>query len=254
MAAKSLMSRRYTLHLTTLASDEPGASRIVLRLSNTRVVSERASPRSTWPVAGLMHPCPETKTKPFSTMACEYGPIGFGALSVWTGFLISRQSPRLPHRRQRAVPRWPECRLHVRLPIPTKEPSDETFTSRASVHARHRGRGQRAGGRRGGESIAATAPGRSCRLHASRPRRESLRPAGARSSLRRGPSGAARQRLRRFQRPADGGLPGDEARARQACPGGRGCRVSAAPREGQCRLRRQAALQRARGDEDPPVR
>src|SRR5207253_3109012 len=89
IAAKSLMSRRYTLHLTTSSSDEPAAWRIARRFSNVRCVSDRTSPSSRFPVCGLVGPCPATKMKSPSTTACEYGPIGLGACSVATAFLMS---------------------------------------------------------------------------------------------------------------------------------------------------------------------
>src|SRR3989442_9535000 len=92
IAAKSLMSRRYTLHLTTWSSDEPAAWRIARRFSNTRFVSDRTSPSSSFPVRGLMHPWPATKMKSPSITACEYGPIGLGACSVTTAFLIDSSS------------------------------------------------------------------------------------------------------------------------------------------------------------------
>src|SRR5436190_4474361 len=92
IAAKSLMSRRYTLHLTTSSSDEPAAWRIARRFSNTRFVSDRTSPSSSFPVRGLMHPWPATKMKSPSITACEYGPIGLGACSVTMAFLMGSSS------------------------------------------------------------------------------------------------------------------------------------------------------------------
>src|SRR5207245_1506655 len=71
IAAKSLMSRRYTLHLTTSSSDEPAAWRIARRFSNVRCVSDRTSPSSRFPVCGLVGPCPATKMNSPSTTACE---------------------------------------------------------------------------------------------------------------------------------------------------------------------------------------
>src|SRR5262249_58954249 len=40
------------------------------------------------PVAGSSGIWPEAKTRPFALIACEYGPIAFGAPSVWTGSVI----------------------------------------------------------------------------------------------------------------------------------------------------------------------
>src|SRR5207302_3867380 len=88
IAAKSLMSRRYTLHFITSSSDEPAAWRIARRFSNVRFVSDRTSPSSRCPVCGLVGPWPATKIKSPSTTACEYGPIGFGACSVTTACLM----------------------------------------------------------------------------------------------------------------------------------------------------------------------
>src|ERR1041385_6023418 len=82
------MSRRYTLHFTTSASDEPAASRIARTFSNVSFVSDRTSPSSRCPVRGLLGPCPATKTKSSSITAWEYGPRGCGAWSVCTAFLI----------------------------------------------------------------------------------------------------------------------------------------------------------------------
>src|SRR5438046_4974732 len=92
IAAKSLMSRRYTLHLTTSSNDEPAAWRIARRFSNTRFVSDRTSPSSSFPESGLMHPWPATKMKSPSMIPCEYGPIGLGACSVTTAFLMGYSS------------------------------------------------------------------------------------------------------------------------------------------------------------------
>src|SRR5438094_1815701 len=92
IAAKSLISRKKTLHLTTSSSDEPAAWRIARRFSNTRFVSDRTSPSSSFPVRGLMHPWPATKMKSPSITACEYGPNGFGACSVTMAFLMGSSS------------------------------------------------------------------------------------------------------------------------------------------------------------------
>src|SRR3989441_9855965 len=92
IAAKSSISRKKTLHLTTSSRDEPAAWRIARRFSNTRFVSHRASPSSSFPVSGLIGPCPATKMKSPSMTACEYGPTGFGALSVTIAFLTGSSS------------------------------------------------------------------------------------------------------------------------------------------------------------------
>src|SRR2546423_3066674 len=39
------------------------------------------------PVSGFLHPCPATKMKSPSMIACEYGPLGCGACSVTMAFL-----------------------------------------------------------------------------------------------------------------------------------------------------------------------
>src|SRR5256885_1966592 len=107
IAAKSLMSRRYTLHLTTSSSDDPAAWRIARRFSNVSFVSDRTSPSSSFPVRGLMHPWPATKMKSPSITACEYGPIGLGACSVTMAFLMGsrahgrRQEPQAHRTRYR---------------------------------------------------------------------------------------------------------------------------------------------------------
>src|SRR6266540_2572747 len=111
IAAKSLISRKKTLHLTTCSSDEPAAWRIARRFSNTRLVSNRAFPSSSFPVSGLMHPCPETKMKSPSMTPCEYGPTGFGAFSVTMAFL-KRSSSFVSRGNERGIlpPQWPEHR------------------------------------------------------------------------------------------------------------------------------------------------
>src|SRR6266550_5706911 len=76
----------------TSSSDEPAASRIARTFSNVRFVSDRTSPSSSFPVCGLVHPCPARKMKSPSTTACEYGPIGLGALSVTMAFLTGSSS------------------------------------------------------------------------------------------------------------------------------------------------------------------
>src|SRR5688500_10488925 len=72
----------------TLSRDEPAASRMARMLSRVRWVCDAMSPWSVAPVAGSMGPCPARKSRSPSTIACEYGPMGAGALSVVTAFLI----------------------------------------------------------------------------------------------------------------------------------------------------------------------
>src|SRR2546422_932122 len=130
IAAKSLISRKKTLHLTTSSRDEPAAWRIARRFSNTRFVSDRASPSSSAPVSGLIGPCPATKMKSPSTIACEYGPTGLGALSV-TMAVLKRSSSVVSRCNERGIlpPQCRDRRSARSCPpesVPTRWPTDQS--------------------------------------------------------------------------------------------------------------------------------
>ena len=66
-----LVQRISSALLSNSYRDEPDAWRIARMFSKTRLVSARTSPRSKPPVPGLIGPCPDTKMKSPSTIACE---------------------------------------------------------------------------------------------------------------------------------------------------------------------------------------
>src|SRR6185437_2682642 len=86
MAAKSPRSCRKTVVFTSLSSDEPACSRIARRFANTCSVWLVASPPSSSFEPGFRASWPDTNTKPFALIACEYGAPwnGAGADSVRT--------------------------------------------------------------------------------------------------------------------------------------------------------------------------
>ena len=80
-AAKSAISARKQVVLTTLSIPEPAASSIAatfLQLCSVCAVI----PSGTSPFSGLTGICPDVKTSPFVINPCEYGPIAPGAFFV----------------------------------------------------------------------------------------------------------------------------------------------------------------------------
>src|SRR5215469_12755734 len=75
------MSFRNTVVLTTWERVSPACARIAFKFSSTRSVCCATSPSRNVFVFGSSAICAE-KRNPFARTACEYGPIGFGALSV----------------------------------------------------------------------------------------------------------------------------------------------------------------------------
>jgi exodeoxyribonuclease III len=73
---------RKIVAFTTPSALEPAAASTAVRFSSTRSVWARTSPATSSPVRGSSGICPEQKTSPPATMACEYGPIAAGAASV----------------------------------------------------------------------------------------------------------------------------------------------------------------------------
>src|ERR1700742_2501249 len=65
------------------ASEPPAAAHTAFKFSNTRRVCVLMSPVTNSPLAGSSGIWPEKYTVLPQRTACEYGPIAFGALSVW---------------------------------------------------------------------------------------------------------------------------------------------------------------------------
>jgi len=87
-AAKSAISARKQVVLTTLSIPEPAASSIAatfLQLCSVCAVI----PSGTSPFSGLTGICPDVKTSPFVINPCEYGPIAPGAFFVSITAMIS---------------------------------------------------------------------------------------------------------------------------------------------------------------------
>src|SRR5712692_1661916 len=74
--------------LTTLWKPTPAAARTAPRFSITRSVCARMSPWTSCGVDGSSGICGLVKTKSPTEIACEYGPIAFGALSVETTLIL----------------------------------------------------------------------------------------------------------------------------------------------------------------------
>src|SRR5205085_2276883 len=88
------MSFRKTVVFTTWCMFEPAASKIPLMFSSVRSVCCRMSVPMNSPVFGSSATCPDTYRNPFERMACEYGPMGLGPLSVsTTSLMVSSPSP-----------------------------------------------------------------------------------------------------------------------------------------------------------------
>src|SRR5579864_2830609 len=71
---------RYTVVLTTFSQLLPAALKIADRFLSTCSVCCSMPPATRLPVAGSSATCPEINRNPLALMACEYGPIGVGAL------------------------------------------------------------------------------------------------------------------------------------------------------------------------------
>ena len=85
-AAKSPISARKHVVLTTLSKPEPAASRIAPTF--LQLCAACASmPSGISPVSGSTGICPEAKTNQFVIYACEYGPNAPGAFLVSTTFM-----------------------------------------------------------------------------------------------------------------------------------------------------------------------
>src|SRR5207253_7251572 len=82
--------------LTTLSNPTPAAARTAPRFSITRSVCARMSPGTNCCVAGSSGICPLVKMKSPSEMACEYGPIAFGAFSVEITLMLLHPHAALP--------------------------------------------------------------------------------------------------------------------------------------------------------------
>ena len=92
IAAKSSMFLMNTVVLTTLAIDVPAASKRAVMLLKT-LSACAAAPSGITPVAGSTGIIPDVYTIPFTSMACEYGPIAAGAFSVEITFFIAFNPP-----------------------------------------------------------------------------------------------------------------------------------------------------------------
>src|SRR5271154_2151144 len=76
------MSFRNTPRRTARSSEEPAACTMAFKFSMMHSACCAASPVSALPVVGSNAVWPETNTNPLALMACEYGPIALGPLSV----------------------------------------------------------------------------------------------------------------------------------------------------------------------------
>src|SRR5277367_2290417 len=76
------MSFRNTPKRTARSREEPAACTMTFKFSMMHSVCCAASPVSALPVVGSNAVWPETNTNPLALMACEYGPIALGPLSV----------------------------------------------------------------------------------------------------------------------------------------------------------------------------
>ena len=89
IAPKSFISLINTVVLTTLSMLVPAASNRLERLVNACFACA-TEPSGISPVAGTTGIIPEVYTIPFTSIACEYGPIAAGAFSVAITFFMSR--------------------------------------------------------------------------------------------------------------------------------------------------------------------
>src|SRR5262245_38706460 len=101
MAAKSSMSMRNTVVLTTSASSSPAPASTAVRLRSARSVCGPMSPSTIEPVDGSSATCPEVHTillPPWSrtTWAWLYGPIAPGAPATVKGLFIAPPTPCPP--------------------------------------------------------------------------------------------------------------------------------------------------------------
>src|SRR5436190_24334410 len=89
MAPKSSRFWRKTVVLTIRSSELPAASRIARRFANACSVWSAMSPGTSSFSPGFSASWPETNTRPFALIACEYGAPwkGAGAASVRTAVL-----------------------------------------------------------------------------------------------------------------------------------------------------------------------
>jgi len=67
----------------TLLKSIPAAFKIAFMFSKTLSVCASIPPSTSSPVAGSIAIYPDVYKKPFIMIACEYGPIAFGAVSVF---------------------------------------------------------------------------------------------------------------------------------------------------------------------------
>src|SRR5512140_3688125 len=88
MRANSPKSVIKTVVLTARSRPEPAASSTPARLASTCRVWASIPPSTRFPVAGFSPAWPEANTNGPALMACEYGPIGLGALGSTTTSLI----------------------------------------------------------------------------------------------------------------------------------------------------------------------
>src|ERR1700704_1808472 len=115
MPWKSPRFWRNTVVLTSLSSPDPASSRIARRFAKTcSVCSSIAPPESSFS-PGFSASCPETKTKPLATTACEYGAPwnGAGADSVRTMVLSATRSSLVRRLRERHTQRLEDRFEHV---------------------------------------------------------------------------------------------------------------------------------------------
>src|SRR5215469_8302220 len=94
---------------------------MAVRLFSTLSVWASMPPVMRLPVAGSKATCPETNTKPWALMACEYGPMALGALVVETA---SRVKPLIV------------C-LHDNLTTVCIDDTDESGSSKPQAHDSH---------------------------------------------------------------------------------------------------------------------
>src|SRR6516225_8882959 len=119
-----------TVVLTTFSQLLPAAWRIAVRLFSTRSVCSAMPPEIRLPVAGSNATWPEMKTNPLALMACEYGPMAFGAWGVETGSRVEViMGVFLTHskRSEETLPSWlafrwrfdrPEALVLIGIPLP----------------------------------------------------------------------------------------------------------------------------------------
>src|SRR5947209_2305584 len=130
MPWKSPMFCRKTVVFTSRSRPEPASSRIARRFANTCSVCSSIEPPGSSLSPAFNASCPETKTKPFARIACEYGAPwnGAGAASVRTTFLSATLSSLSARVRQRDAERLEDRFQHMLRVRPVQEPHVQVDT------------------------------------------------------------------------------------------------------------------------------